>query len=79
MVEGEPGMGKTLLALKLAVDWAQEKALQKYKLVFLVLLRDFRGSLEQYIKEELLPRGYDEKWVVVYHPFLSQSYSLQCF
>lgn len=66
LVEGEPGMGKTLLALKMAIDWANEKSLQQIKFVFLIFLRDFKGSLEQYIKEELLPSGFDEKFKKVW-------------
>ena len=61
LVEGEPGMGKTLLALKLAIDWANKTSLQEFKFVFLIFLRDFKGSLEQYVKEELLPSHFKEK------------------
>ncbi|XP_071522750.1 uncharacterized protein [Panulirus ornatus] len=66
LVEGEPGMGKTLLALKLAVDWANKKTLQEFKFVFLIFLRDFKGSLEQYVKEELLPSHFEEKFKQVW-------------
>ncbi|KAG0723420.1 NLR family CARD domain-containing protein 4 [Chionoecetes opilio] len=62
LVEGEPGMGKTLLALKLAIDWANKKSLQEFKFVFLIFLRDFKGSLEQYVREELLPSHFQEKF-----------------
>ncbi|XP_045592953.2 uncharacterized protein [Procambarus clarkii] len=61
LVEGEPGMGKTLLALKLAIDWAKKISLQEFKFVFLIFLRDFKGSLEQYVKEELLPSHFEDK------------------
>ncbi|XP_042233865.1 uncharacterized protein LOC121874052 isoform X2 [Homarus americanus] len=66
LVEGEPGMGKTLLALKLAIDWANKKNLQEFKFVFLIFLRDFKGSLEQYVKEELLPSHFEEKFKKVW-------------
>lgn len=62
LVEGEPGMGKTLLALKLAIDWANKTSLQEFKFVFLIFLRDFKGSLEQYVREELLPSHFQEKF-----------------
>ncbi|KAK8730935.1 hypothetical protein OTU49_007709, partial [Cherax quadricarinatus] len=61
LVEGEPGMGKTLLALKLAIDWAKKTSLQEFKFVFLIFLRDFKGNLEQYVREELLPSHFEDK------------------
>ncbi|XP_068234832.1 uncharacterized protein [Palaemon carinicauda] len=62
ILEGEPGMGKTLLACKLAIDWANKKSLQKFKFVFLIFLRDFKDRLEDHVKEELLSSLSDEKF-----------------
>ena len=39
LVEGLPGIGKTLLLNKIAYDWAEQKLLQKFKLVLLIQLR----------------------------------------
>ena len=43
VLEGRPGVGKTILAQKFCCEWAENKneMLQKYKLVVLVQLRDF--------------------------------------
>ena len=35
LVEGAPGVGKTMLALKLCSDWGKGEALQEYNLVHL--------------------------------------------
>ena len=40
LIEGSPGIGKTILAKELVYLWANGKILQKYTLVFLVYLRD---------------------------------------
>ena len=44
LVEGAPGVGKTMLAMNLCVDWAQGKALQEYDVVLFVELRRFQGE-----------------------------------
>ena len=44
LVEGAPGVGKTMLAMNLCVDWAQGKALQEYDIVLFVELRRFQGE-----------------------------------
>ncbi|CAL4067065.1 unnamed protein product, partial [Meganyctiphanes norvegica] len=66
VLEGEPGMGKTLLAMKLTLDWAKRTHLKNFKFVFHIRLGDFNGELKQYVKEELLPTYYadriDEVW-----------------
>ena len=40
LVEGAPGLGKTVLLKQIAFEWAQNKQLVKSKFVFLLLLRD---------------------------------------
>ena len=40
LVEGLPGIGKTLLLQEIAYNWAIGKLLQKFKLVFLIQLRN---------------------------------------
>ena len=40
LIEGAPGIGKTVLAKEIAYQWANGKILQEYKLVFLLYLRD---------------------------------------
>ncbi|XP_065888590.1 protein NLRC5-like isoform X2 [Dysidea avara] len=40
LVEGLPGIGKTLLLQEIAYNWAMGRLLQKFKLVFLVQLRN---------------------------------------
>ncbi|XP_068231604.1 uncharacterized protein [Palaemon carinicauda] len=60
LVEGDPGYGKSTLALKLAYDWAADPTgsyLSSFSLVFVVTLRDFRGgSLFSHLCKEVLPR-----------------------
>lgn len=57
LVEGAPGVGKTMLALKLCSDWANGLALQEYDLVLLIQLRRFQGktniTLEDIIRTHL--------------------------
>ena len=40
LIEGAPGLGKTILLKQIAFEWAQQKQLVKSKLLFLLLLRD---------------------------------------
>ena len=42
LVEGAPGIGKTVLIKEIAYQWANGKLLKEHKLVFLVYLRDSR-------------------------------------
>ena len=51
LVEGAPGVGKTMLAMKLCQDWAQGKILQEYDLVVLVQLRRFQGVSKLEVKD----------------------------
>ena len=44
LVEGAPGVGKTMLAMKLCVDWAHGRALGEYEVVLFVELRRFQGE-----------------------------------
>ena len=43
LVEGAPGVGKTMLAMKLCVDWAKGETLQEYDIVLFVELRRFQS------------------------------------
>ena len=40
LIEGAPGIGKTVLAKEIVYQWANGKILKEYKLVFLLYLRD---------------------------------------
>ena len=40
LIEGTPGIGKTILLKHIAYSWAEQGILQKYELVLLVYLRD---------------------------------------
>ena len=40
LIEGAPGIGKTILLKHIAFSWAEQEILQKYELVLLVHLRD---------------------------------------
>ena len=40
LIEGAPGIGKTILLKQIAYSWAKQVVLQKYELVLLVYLRD---------------------------------------
>jgi len=44
LIEGAPGMGKTVLSKEIAYQWASNKLLASKKLLFLLLLRDFNSS-----------------------------------
>ena len=44
LVEGAPGVGKTMLAMKLCEDWANGETLKEFDLVILVPLRRFQGE-----------------------------------
>ena len=40
LIEGAPGIGKTMLLKHIAYSWAEQEILQKYELVLLIYLRD---------------------------------------
>jgi len=58
LVQGDPGAGKTILASKIAYDWARGKEefkdLGKYSLVFFIQASCLGGdqTLQEYIIEE---------------------------
>ena len=54
-------MGKTLLSLKLAQNWADKSHLQRFTILFVVYLTDFRGTIEDYIKKELVTSDFNEE------------------
>jgi len=62
LVEGTPGVGKTMLAMKLCEDWASGEALKEFDLVILVPLRRFQGESEITIED--LVRIYLGKGVI---------------
>ena len=51
LVEGAPGVGKTVLAMKLCEDWARGRILQEFDLVVLVQLRQFQGVSKLEVKD----------------------------
>ena len=78
LVEGAPGIGKTMLALHLCWLWAEDKLLSEYNLVLLVPLRRFsaedakslkvRSLLEMYSGEECadeIVRSGGEKVLII--------------
>ena len=42
LIEGAPGIGKTVLAKEIAYQWAKDKILKECKLLFLLYLRDLK-------------------------------------
>ena len=64
LVEGSPGIGKTIFCLKLAHDWANgamPRNFPSFKLVFLLKCRDMNGDILEEIFEQLLPEDRQEK------------------
>ena len=64
LVEGSPGIGKTIFCLKLAHDWANGAMphnFPSFKLVFLLKCRDIIKDVEEEIFEQLLPEDLEEK------------------
>lgn len=59
LVEGAPGVGKTMLSLKLCQDWANGKALQEYDLVLLIQLRRFQ-SMKNVTLEDIIRIHFDQ-------------------
>ena len=51
LVEGSPGVGKTMLAMKLCQDWAKGEILAEYDMVILVTLRRFRNRNSLQMKD----------------------------
>ena len=58
LVEGAPGIGKTMLACYLCSEWARGKILQEYDCVLFVPLRRFQGKVKAHGD---LPEYQDEK------------------
>ena len=40
LIEGAPGIGKTILSKEIALQWAERRILPKFKLLFLLFMRD---------------------------------------
>ena len=53
LIEGAPGIGKTILTKEIAYQWANDEILKEYKLVFLLYLRDPKVHEVQSVKEIL--------------------------
>ena len=53
LIEGAPGIGKTVLSKEIAYQWANGELLQEHKLVFLMFLRDPRLRKVKSVKEIL--------------------------
>ena len=53
LIEGAPGIGKTVLAKEIAYQWAHGEILKEYKLVFLLYLRDPKVHEVHSVKEIL--------------------------
>ena len=73
LVEGSPGIGKSIFCLKLAHDWANDKRSRNFpifKLVFLLKCRDMKGDIVEDIFEQLLPEDLKEKTKEVLVNFL---------
>lgn len=58
LVEGAPGIGKTMLACYLCSEWAKGRILQEYDCVLFVPLRKFQGKVRA---QGDLPEYQDEK------------------
>ena len=68
LIEGSPGIGKTMLSLKLAYDWATGKMPNKFPEVELILLikcRDMEANIQESAKTQLLPWDNDQLWNVL--------------
>ena len=62
LIEGNPGMGKTTLSLKIAQDWAIRKMPSKFppiQLVLLIKCRDMKDDILETINEQLFPWNED--------------------
>ena len=55
LIEGAPGIGKSLLLKEIAYRWSKQKILQKFKLVLLICLRDPAVHQMSLINELLQP------------------------
>ncbi|XP_065916596.1 uncharacterized protein [Dysidea avara] len=57
LIEGVPGIGKTILSKEIAYQWANRNLLENKKLLFLVFLRNIRSttvkSIEEFVKHIL--------------------------
>ena len=64
LLEGYPGIGKTLFCLKLAQDWANgamPSTFPIFELVLLLKCKDIEGHIMDTISQQLLPRNLEDK------------------
>jgi len=61
LIEGAPGVGKTVLAKEIAFEWANKKLLSSKELLFLVFLREFNAnnitSIEGFVQHIIKSNG----------------------
>ena len=61
LIEGGPGVGKSTLVLQICREWARGDLLREFKLVLLIILREYRDmSLENTMKSLLRENAYQE-------------------
>ncbi|XP_022804744.1 protein NLRC3-like isoform X2 [Stylophora pistillata] len=65
LIEGKPGMGKTIFCQKVALDWATQKPatgnyFAKFLIALLIKCREVQSDLWEAIDDQLLPRDIDD-------------------
>ena len=74
LIEGAPGIGKSVLAKEIAYQWANGKILEKYKLLFLLYLRDPKLQEVKSLDEILNLIYVDEDDMNTLKPYVEESY-----
>ena len=76
LIEGGPGMGKTVLLRHIACSWAEQVVLQKYELVLLICLRDPNVQKISSLKElfQYFCKGFTDDDVDICIKHISSNY-----
>ena len=80
LIEGDPGMGKTIYSQKLAYDWANkqdewDESFPEIEVLLLLRCNDIKTSIEEAIDDQILPRDIDREAKETFFKYIKENES----